>query len=183
MIFLIVFLICIFTALAFMGMAAVSDVRRMLIPNSYSLYIILSFIACYAILFLGSVHENVFEPILSHIISAGLAFVLTFILFALKVLGAGDSKLATACALWMGAVHLITFLFFMTLCGAALSLFALYVKKKKPFQNPKEGSWISQVQAGKEKVPYGVAIAFGTLVAFAYAEYFSADVLSSFLAK
>lgn len=183
MIFLIVFLICLFTALAFIGFAAWSDVQRMMIPNSFSLYIISSFIVCYGVLFFGGVHSHVFEPIVSHLISAAVMFGVTFVLFALKMIGAGDSKLATACALWVGAVHLMAFLFYMTLCGAALSLFALYVKRRKPFKSPKEGSWIAQVQGGAEKVPYGVAIASGLIISFVYAEYFSAATLSSFVMK
>lgn len=180
MILLIVFLIGLFATLGLSILAAISDVRSLTIPNGYSLYVIVSFFICYLALYFGGV-ETVFESFYSHLLSAGLTFAVTFVLFSLKVLGAGDSKFGSACALWIGAQYLPIFLFFMTLCGGLLGVVALYLKYKKPFDSPLEGSWISHVQSGTDKVPYGVAICFGLFVVFLYAGYFSSDVLSVFI--
>jgi len=110
-----------------------------------------------------------------------LTFGVTFVLYGLKMLGAGDSKFAAACAFWISVKYLPIFLFFMTLAGAGLGLVALYVKKKKPFKSPAAGSWFAQVQGGADKVPYGVAITFGLVMAFLYSGYFSPNTLASFL--
>lgn len=180
MILLIIFLICVFVTLVVGGLAALSDIKTMTIPNNYSLYVIVSFFIAYGALYLGG-QENVFSPFLSHMISAALAFFVTLGLFAMRIIGAGDSKFATACALWFGVKSLLAFLFYMTLSGGVLGMIALYIKRKKPFTDPADGSWVAQVQGGAEKVPYGVAISFGMLVAFMHAGYFSTDVLGSFV--
>jgi len=182
MILLIIFLICVFITLVIGGLAGLSDIRSMTIPNSYSLYVMAAFLFAYGALYLGG-HSDVFGPFLSHIISAALAFVVTLGLFAMRVIGAGDSKFATACALWFSVKLLLAFLFFMTLFGGVLGVVALYIKRKKPFESPIEGSWVAQVQGGADKVPYGVAISFGMFVAFIQAGYFSSDVLGSFVAS
>ncbi len=180
MILLIVFLICVFITLAIGVLAGFSDIRRMKIPNSYSVYVIALFFIAYGALHLGG-QGDVFGALVSHLISAGLMFVVTLILFAAGMIGGGDSKFATACAFWITAQYLPIFLFFMTLAGGLLGAAALYIKRRKPFEAPAEGGWIAQVQEGADKVPYGVAIAFGMFIAFVYAGYFSPDVLSSFV--
>lgn len=180
MIFLILFLMCLFVTLCVGGAAALSDFRSMTIPNHYSLYIIGAFGVAFGLIYVAGVN-GVFAPFVSHLISAGITFLVTFILFGLKVIGAGDSKFATACALWIGAPTLPIYLFYMTLAGGILGGVALYLKKKKPIASPPDGGWIAQVQGGKDKVPYGIAISFGMVIAFCYAEYFSLDVLSAFL--
>ncbi|MBI1301681.1 MAG: hypothetical protein GC137_08495 [Alphaproteobacteria bacterium] len=178
---LIIFLICVFVTLAIGALAGMSDIKTLTIPNNYSLIVIGAFCMAYAALYIGGKHEVVFSSIWSHLISAGVAFLVTFVLFALKIIGAGDSKFATACALWISAKYIPVYLFFMTLAGGVLGAFALYVKRKKPFAAPAEGGWLHQVQNGVDKVPYGVAISFGMLLAFIHAEYFSSNVLSVFL--
>ncbi len=182
MILLVVFLICLFITLAIGALAGLCDIRSMKIPNSYSLYVIAAFLAAYIALYFAG-RGDIFSSIWSHLLSAGLMFVATVILFALKLIGAGDSKFATACAIWIGARYLPIFLFFMTLGGGLLGVAALYIKRKKPFKSPKEGSWVAQVQDGADKVPYGVAIAFGMIIAFSYAGYFSPDMFYSFLER
>ncbi len=180
MFFLIIFLLGVFVAIGVSVMAAVSDWRSMTIPNSYSVYVIVAFFVTYVVLYFGG-HSDVFGSLVSHLLSAGITFAVTFVLFSMGVLGAGDSKFGSACALWIGAKFLPIFLFYMTLCGGVLGVVALYIKKYKPFDSPAEGGWIAQVQSGKDKVPYGIAICFGLILAFLYSEYFSADVLSSFV--
>ena len=177
---LIIFLICVFVTLIVGALAGLSDIRCMKIPNSFSLYVVAAFFIAYAALYFGG-HSGVFAPLWLHVISGVLMFVATAILFSLKMIGAGDSKFATACAFWIGAKYLPVFLFFMTLGGGLLGVVALYIKRKKPFKSPKEGSWVAQVQGGADKVPYGVAITFGMLIAFMHAGYFSSEALSSFV--
>ncbi len=172
---------CLFITLIIGGAAALSDFRSMTIPNQYSVFVIAAFFIAYGALSLAG-YGNVFSPLLSHVISAVVTFLVTFVLFAMKVIGGGDSKFATACSIWIGANTLPVYLFYMTFFGGVLGAVALYIKKKKPFKDPLSGGWIDQVQSGKDKVPYGLAISFGMVIAFVYAGYFSADVLSVFVA-
>ncbi len=182
MILLIIFLICVFITLAIGGLAALSDLKSMKIPNAYSLVVVGVFFVAYAATYFGGFEGKVFGFALSHLLSAGATFILTLILFALGMIGGGDAKFASACAFWIQAKYIPVYLFFMTLLGGLLGLVALYLKKKKPFKAPVEGSWAAQVQGGADKVPYGVAISFGMLIAFIHSGYFSTDVLSIFLA-
>ena len=180
MILLIIFLICLFVTLFIGGMAGFSDIRSMTIPNSYSAYIIVSFFVAFTALYLGG-QDEVFSSITSHLLAALLMFVASVVLFALGIIGAGDSKFASACAFWVGVKYVPVFLFFMVISGGLLGVAALIIKRKKPFKNPIEGSWVAQVQGGADKVPYGVAITFGMVVAFIYSGYFSSGVLASFM--
>ncbi len=180
MILLIIFLICLFVTLGVAVMAGVADFKRMKIPNVYSLYIIIAFFVAFTALYFGG-NDEVFSSIYMHILSALVTFLVTFILFGLKLLGAGDSKFATACAFWVSLKYLPIYLFFMTLFGSVLGFVALYLKNKKPFKSPVDGSWIAQVQGGASKVPYGIAIAVGLFVSFLHTGYLSTNVLASFL--
>lgn len=180
MIVLIIFLICVFMTLIVGCLAGLSDIKSMTIPNTYSVYVLCAFVIAYTAVFLSGT-EGVMGALVAHALSFGVTFGVTFVLFALKVIGAGDSKFASVCALWLQVKYMPVFLFFMTLVGGVLGCVALYIKRRKPFEAPAEGSWVAQVQDGKDKVPYGVAISFGMLIAFMYAGYFSTDVLSSFL--
>lgn len=179
MLILVIYLICLFVAIGLTGLAGLSDVKGLTIPNSYSLYMVGAFAIAYAALYYGSPEADIFGSIISHSISALVFFVVTFILFALNVLGAGDSKFGAACALWVSLKYLPIYLFFMTLFGGILGIVTLYIKHKKPFKSPADGSWISQAQNGIDKVPYGVAIGFGAVVTFIYAEYLSPAIWAS----
>ncbi|MGN7439165.1 MAG: A24 family peptidase [Alcanivorax sp.] len=180
MIFLIIFLICMFLTLAVSVMAGVSDFKTLKIPNMYSVYVIAAFLLAYVTLYLGG-YDAVFDDFYMHLLSMGLTFLVTFILFALKLIGAGDSKFATACAIWVSLKYMPIYLFFMTLFGSVLGIVALYLKNKKPFKSPAQGSWIEQVQGGASKVPYGIAIAVGLALSFMHTGYLTTGVLSSFL--
>jgi prepilin peptidase CpaA len=180
MLLLIIFLTGIFTVLGAALLAALADLRGLKIPNIYSLIIIAAFGVSYGLLWAFG-REDVFSPLLSHFLSALIVFLVTLIMFALKGIGAGDSKLATACALWTGMNGLFVFLFYMTLSGGLLGLSALVLRKTRPFKAPAEGSWVAQVQVGQSKVPYGVAILCGILASFIKLGYLGSEVLSSFL--
>lgn len=180
MVFLILFLICVFISLGVGVLAGVSDIRRLIIPNMYSVYVVAVFFVAYGVVMLSG-NNQIFKALQWHVLSAAAMFGVTFIMFGLKMLGAGDSKFATACALWVSLRDLPAFVFYMTVMGAVLGLVSLYLRKKKPFANPREEGWIGQVQSSASKVPYGVAITFGMIIAFIQAGYFSPDSLSAFI--
>ena len=177
---LIVFLTCVFVAVAFGAMAAYSDFKGMTIPNQYSIAIFGVFAVCYAIVWLLG-GGSVFAPLLSHVVGFLLVFVFGFALFAFKVWGAGDQKLISAFAVWMGFSGVIVFLFYTAVFGGVLGIVALLLRKFKPVKEPEEGGWIAQVQDGGGKVPYGIAIVLGALASFVKIGYFSVDTFRIFL--
>lgn len=179
MISLTLFLIFVFAVLGVGVLAGLADLRGLTIPNLYSGLIIGAFPVCFVLMWLLGVQDDVFASLWSHLGAAGLIFVISAAMFHFGIMGAADSKLASAYALWLGLGALPLYLFVMTLVGAILGAVALYIKKKKPFENPKGGSWPAQLQAGKNKVPYGVAIVIGAAYGFYVAGYLSLTNLAA----
>lgn len=175
---MLVFLFFFFGLLVTIGMcclAAWSDYKGFRIPNLVSLVIIAAFVVSFgATQVLG--HESagtVFGSWKSHVGSALIVMLITMLLFALRLLGAGDSKFATAVALWVGIPGLSFFLFYMTFLGGLLGVASLVLKRWKPLKNPIAGTWPAKAQEGHNAVPYGIAIAAGAFIAFIYRGYFS----------
>lgn len=164
--------------IGFLVAAAISDFRSMTIPNIYAGGILLAFIPAFlADAFTGHGMEF-FYGWQSHLIAALAVFAISFLLFSLRVIGAGDSKLATAVALWVGLSGMTAFLFYMAIAGAVLAIATKFMNGKQIAASPKEASWIAQSQAGRLGVPYGIAICFGAIVAFYQLDYFSPEKLA-----
>ncbi|MBX2834817.1 MAG: prepilin peptidase [Micavibrio sp.] len=161
-------------------LSSISDLRGLKIPNWHSVVVIGAFPLCYVLMWLFGA-DHVFFSVWSHLIGAGVVFLVTLAMFATGGLGAGDSKLGTAFAFWGGVKGLLPFLFYMAMVGGVLAVFALYLQKKKPFKDVEGDSWVARVQAGESKVPYGIAIVIGALASFIKIGYFSPEVLVSFL--
>lgn len=177
MIALILFFIFVFSVLGVGVLAGLSDFRGLVIPNSYSVAIAALFPVCYVLMWVMGV--DIFGSLWSHIGALVVIFIVSAAMFHFGIMGAADSKLASAYALWLGFGALPLFLFVMTLVGAILGVFALFVKKNKPFKAPQEGGWIARLQAGENKVPYGIAIVFGALYGFYVAGYLDFENLVS----
>ncbi len=174
--FLVVF--CMLVVIGFGVAAAISDFKSMTIPNLYAAFIALAFIPAYlADAFTGSGMEF-FASWKSHLIAGALVFIVTFVLFSARIIGAGDSKLCSAMALWVGLGGLASYLFYMAVVGALLGLATKILHVSKPFKNPQAGSWIAKSQNGELGVPYGIAICFGLIVAFYQLDYFSPEKLA-----
>lgn len=177
MLSLVVFLTCIFIAVAIGLLAAWSDIQGLTIPNWHSGVIIVSFLAAFVLMHLLG-HAPVFSGVKSHLLAGIIIFGITALLFGLRVMGAADSKLSTAFAFWVGIPGLPAFLFYTTLIGGVMGLASLIIGRWKPFKNPGAGGWIARVQAGENKVPYGVAIALGALATFVKLGYFGERLLT-----
>ncbi|MFA7276436.1 MAG: prepilin peptidase [Pseudobdellovibrionaceae bacterium] len=161
------------TMLGMSGMAAYTDFRGFKIPNIIPLTIVGAFVCAYGVVTLTEQRDIVFTGIMGHVAAAGIVLVVTGGLFVLKQLGAGDSKFATAIALWAGMQGLVPFLFYMALAGGLIAAFSLVLRKKKLFANAPEGSWINKAQNGAGVVPYGMAIAAGALAMVLFKGYFN----------
>ncbi len=139
--------------------SCVSDVRSLRIPNSHSLVILVSFIVAYAL------SPESFGAWWEHLGAGAGMFVITYLMFVAGMLGGGDSKLGTVLALWVGLKGLMLYVFYMAVVGGFVGIASLVIKKKKPFKNPLPGSWVAQVQEGRNAVPYGIAIVAGAWLA------------------
>lgn len=182
MLLLIFFLTCILGVLGLSAIAAWSDIRAMVIDNIYSLIIAAAFFVCYGVLFLSG-KADIFAPLWAHLAAGLVMFLITLILFTLRMLGGADSKIASALTLWVGLKGLPVFLVVMTIIGGILGVISLLLARYPIIKNPQPKSWITRAQNGESKVPYGVAIAGGALAAFMQLGYLELNGLTEFLVK
>ena len=145
--------------------AAVSDVRRLTIPNYYCLGILL----CYPVYLLAP-PQPVDWPI-SLLIAGGLLAV-GFLLFTTGRVGGGDAKLLAAASLWAGPAHLMEYMLITALAGGGMALL-LYLHHRWS-RSPSLAAFAATDAApdfAEQPMPYGVAIfAGGVYVAFTLLE-------------
>lgn len=135
--------------------SCVSDVKSLRIPNAYVVAILLAFVPAFLIA------PEQFGAWWEHLGAFAAIFAITYVMFAVGMIGGGDAKLGSALALWVGLKGLMAYVFYMAVVGGVLGLFSLLLKKKKPFTKPKKGSWVATVQDGGNAVPYGIALSIG----------------------
>lgn len=180
LVFIVIFSVIV--ALGFGLASAWSDFKGFTISNVYAIGVILAFVPAFLAVMLMAPETAYFASWQSHLLAAGGTFAVTFILFSTHMIGAGDSKLCTAYALWVGLMGLPSFLFFMTVCGGLLGLVTLALRKWKPVKTPAPGSWFDRAQNGASEVPYGIAIVAGALIAFIQNGYFDLAALAALAA-
>ena len=138
---------------------AVHDWRSLRIPNWLCLTIAVLFVVAVV------VAPQDFTPLWPHLAAGVLMLIVTFALFAFGLFGGGDAKLAAVLALWLGLKGLAPFVMFTGIAGGVLALLGLYISKKKPFAHAAPQGWVGQLQAGRNAIPYGIALAVGAVFA------------------
>jgi prepilin peptidase CpaA len=130
--------------------AAYSDVKTFRIPNV--LVVAVALLAVTRLIVIGDPSVALYTIGASLIVLA-----IGFVLFWQGFVGAGDAKLITAAALLVGYNDLLSFLLFMGICGALISLAALAIHKYLPlYAGPRLAALLPRARLA---VPYGVAIA------------------------
>lgn len=146
--------------------AAFEDIRYMRLRNTIALSIAMLFPA-YAIITLT------LSETLAHVVAGAIMFAIGFGLYLARVWGGGDAKLLAAIALWPAVRDVPALLMLVTIAGGALALIALALKHGKilpkmavraPWIYGPETGWFASLTRGETVVPYGVAIALGTLI-------------------
>jgi prepilin peptidase CpaA len=151
--------VCIFPGLVIA--AALTDIASFTIPNRLNL----ALAAAYPLVALAlgrPLGEIGFD------LAIGFGALLIGVgMFAAGWIGGGDAKLFAAVALWLGWPAELTLVMVTSLAGGALALLLLNVRAAwlKPYLAGAP-PWVARLTATGEAVPYGVAIAFGALIAF-----------------
>lgn len=86
------------------------------------------------------------------------AFVVGYVIFALRVMGGGDVKLIIVLSLWVGLEKLAQFGFNFAVLGGVLSIIVLIMRKLLPAMC-KNKEKLPRIFRPKQPVPYGLAIA------------------------
>ncbi|MGD8325923.1 MAG: prepilin peptidase [Sphingomonadales bacterium] len=136
--------------------AARSDLASFRIPNAISLTLLLT-----APLFWWALdsHPNlVFAGVWPSLLTALVVFAIGFGLFATGLMGAGDVKLMSVLALWIGPAFAARIFTLIVLAGGVVALI-IAIRALLKRRATQDGSKHSPI--GKQHVPYGVAIAFG----------------------
>ncbi len=141
-----------------MVIGAVSDLHRYEIPNQVSIAVAVAFVPAAWAGGLGLL------DILAGIGIGVGCMVIGIGLFAINIFGGGDVKLLAAGAIWAGWEGLASYLFLVAVAGGILSL-ALIVFRRLRLPARLDGiAWINAIHTPGNSVPYGVAIAAGSLV-------------------
>jgi prepilin peptidase CpaA len=126
--------------------AAISDVRDRRIPNAA----VLAALALFVVWVIASRGQGLGSSLAAAAISFGVGYVL----YLVKVMGAGDVKLFAALALFTGLAGLPAFALATALIGGLMAVFSLATR-------PRRAAKLSlRLEAGGSDrgVPYGVAI-------------------------
>lgn len=158
------------TSVGLLVWAAVSDFRSLKIPNLISGILPVLFLFAFGVASWADL--ALFQSLTLHLTGGAIMLVLSVILYASSIMGAGDSKLAAAIGIWVGLKGLAAFVFWMSLVGGLIGLATLVIRKRKPFARVVEGGWIDEVQKGRNAVPYGIALSIGALMSFYTLGYF-----------
>ena len=125
--------------------AAVVDVRTFTISNSLNLTV-----ALLAPLYWLSLAMPLWPNAAIQLGLGAGVFCLLAAAFYAGMMGGGDVKLAAALALWFPPAATVKFLILMSIAGGVVTIAALAIHRVRE-------------KAGRPKIPYGVAIAFGGL--------------------
>ncbi len=134
--------------------AAGSDVRRYMIPDTCSLVLLGSF-AVYA---LSGATQGAW-PL--HLAVAILVFLVGIGVFAAGLAGGGDVKLFAAIALWAGPDLLAGLMVVMSLVGGLLAMAVLSRSWLLRRFSPVNADRRAEVSIAQQPIAYGVAIAVG----------------------
>jgi len=146
--------------------AAVSDATSFTIPNWISL-------ALLALFPVAALAVGVPLPTMGlHLALGAGALVIGAGMFAMGWMGGGDAKLIAAAALWLGPAALLNFVLGTAITGGGLAM-ALLLLRSPAFRpmvalGPR---WVNRLADADQGIPYGVAIAAGTLAAFSISPF------------
>lgn len=145
---------------AALAAAAMSDFLTMKISNRLSLGLGISFFLLAPLVGLPLVDLGM------SLVAALIVFAVCFTLFAMNVMGGGDAKLLTAASLWFGFTpSLATFLVLVAYAGGGVTLLFLLLRVRADLVMA-IGIPLPVSIVGTKKIPYGIAIAMGGLMAF-----------------
>ena len=103
---------------------------------------------------------------LDHIAGLGLAFLVCYPFYAAGGLKAGDAKMLMAIGALRGSLFLLTAALYGALAGGVLALFLMGFRRLAPPETEvADPFW----RLMKSRIPYGVALGIGALIALALA--------------
>lgn len=149
-----------------MAFAASSDLLTMRISNKLVLFLTLGFVV------LAIVVEMPLQHFAMHVLCAFIVLCVAFGLFAMRLIGGGDAKLAAATTLWLGFGLTLPYLAYTALLGGALSLIILTLRRLPLTPQLARYGWLQRLHDSKQGIPYGVAMAIAGLMTYSNSAIF-----------
>jgi prepilin peptidase CpaA len=150
------------TALWFFAGATIFAGARDVLTMKISNKLILLLLAAYAAL--APLAGYGMELIAVSILTALAVLGVTFVLFALGWIGGGDAKLAAVTVLWIGPELTPDYLLYTAVFGALFALALLVFRRMPLFPFLKGYEWSTRLHAPTTGIPYGVPMAFASLL-------------------
>jgi len=133
---------------------AVTDIRERRLPNK-----LVAFVG--ALFFVDAVANHMsLGDLLSHLFTAVVVYLICAVLFAAKMLGGGDAKLAAVIFLWTGMYLSGPAAILISIVGGLIAMISLITRKMNPLHRLAPLRVLA-LFSGSRGVPYGVALAFG----------------------
>lgn len=143
-----------------MAFAASSDLLTMRISNKLVLFLV----ACFAVI---AIAVNLpLQQFAMHVAAAVVVLAVGFTLFAFRLIGGGDAKLAAATTLWLGFGLTLPYLLYAGLLGGALTLLILALRRFPLTPFLARYRWLERLHNPKVGVPYGIALALAGLMTY-----------------
>jgi prepilin peptidase CpaA len=145
---------------ALMIIAAATDATSLKIPNWVCGLLALLFVP------MAIYNDMSAQTFFWHVLTALILFVGGYVLFALRLFGGGDGKLMAAAGLWFGAADTMEFLVYTALAGGVLVIIIAMLALVQMHLDYTGSSFSASLRKLAPKVPYGVALAVGAIMAF-----------------
>lgn len=136
------------------------DLTRFEIPNTLCIVVALGYLP-FAIL-----SGTGWQDIGAHYLVGLAALGVGFLLFALGVLGGGDSKFIAAVILWFDTGDILPFIFYTTIFGGLLAIFFIGFRLLPLPKSWLNNAVIAKLYNKKSGLPYALAIGGSSLIIY-----------------
>jgi len=143
---------------ALIAVAAVSDLLTLTIPNRLVYALVAAFMVA------APLSQLDLSQIALHVAAAVLVLAIGILLFIPGWVGGGDAKLAAAVALWFGFEPLLSWFVSFAVFGGALTFAVLRYRGAPLPERFARIGFLRKLHSPREGVPYGLALAAGTLM-------------------
>lgn len=149
-----------------MAIAASSDLFTMRISNKLVLLLTVGF-------FIVAIAVNLpLQQFAMHVLCALIVLAVAFGLFALRLIGGGDAKLAAATTLWLGFGMTLPYLAYAALFGGVLTILILVVRGIPLNPALARFGWVARLHNKRSGIPYGIALAVAGITVYSNSAIF-----------
>lgn len=149
-----------------MVIAASSDLLTMRISNKLVLLLTVGF-------FIVAIATNLpLQQVAMHVLCAFIVLAVAFGLFALRMIGGGDAKLAAATTLWLGFGMTLPYLAYAALFGGVLTILILVVRGIPLSPVLARMGWVARLHNKRSGIPYGIALAVAGITVYSNSAIF-----------